>query len=378
MRRSLAIEPTKESCEDALEYTVDLNRFNEFEWGERYTVTGMEPTLVVLISPKGCGYDCDFCSVKHVRNTSFPVHGAEGLQAARKGLSRIRAMLTAHPETMSLKLFNNGNVLYGEERATFAELHQGFWEELPDTLADFPHLAAVEIAVRVDDCIGDGKALKDGSCVKEILRNRIVALSTALNAIGKQLRVILAFEYIESAIIRKQHKFPTVFTDDGKLRDHCKQAVTFLREHHIEWLAYAMLGGRLADRSLTGAEASASAAHTALAALELRAREVIINSQYTDPILQQQERDTGIMYHLPTEQDMLNALALIIDHLPDLPVWGDHDAMPRVRLTTDKEDIIVGTIGPSISAPIRDLIARFNNAPDQVLFFNQHLAPLIS
>ena len=66
-----------------VEYTVDLSTVTVFNDELRQTVTGRENTLQLLIPPKGCGYGCDFCSVKHVRYPSFPVMGVTGHSAAQ-------------------------------------------------------------------------------------------------------------------------------------------------------------------------------------------------------------------------------------------------------------------------------------------------------
>jgi hypothetical protein len=132
-----------------------------------------------------------------------------------------------------------------------------------------------------------------------------------------------------------------------------------------------MLGGRLRDRSLTSEEAVSSAAHTVLFGLGHGAREVIVNSQYLDPInIWEQERD-GVNYYMPTEKDMVEMLRLVVPWLKDLPrVYG---STPRVRLTTDKEDLIVGTVGPDITEEFRQRIAAFNNSLDQERFFRDNL-----
>lgn len=359
-----------------LEYDprYDLNRVSVLQDEERLTVDGPEKTLTVLAPPKGCKYNCDFCSIKHIKNEDFLVTP----EAAEDVAQQINEVLQENPEADTVKLFNAGNVLYGTELGvTREEMHEHLWDVLPDSLPE--HVKALEIEVRVDEFV-EARSNPTRNAMKHILQERLAVLAERLRERGKELRIILPLEYVDSGILGDQGKFPSAFTnatDAPKRAD--QEAIAFAREHKIPWLSYAMLGGRLHDRSLTSEEATNAAANTAVFALEQGSREVIINSQYVDPLDHWEESHNRsgqwkdpINYFVPSRQDMLRTLELIAPHLNE---------KKRVRLTVDKEDIVLGTEGPQeiydqqadeslkITSEFRTFIAEFNNAPDQKEYF---------
>ncbi len=358
-------------------YTIDLNRANAGESEIRNTCTGPEKTMAVIVPPKGCGYRCDFCSIKNISNPGFPVSVEEGgVDAAQKVATEVSTILYEHRDVETLKLFNGGNILYGAERKGGGELNEAFWVELVEVLRRHKQIKAVEIEVRIDEFVGSG-ILRDGSQTpKGILRERLVWLNTQLKDMGKSLRCIFAFEYVESKIITQQSKFSHNFVVEERKNEYGEEAIGFMKEHEIKWLSYAMLGGRLKDRSLTSEEAIASATTTALFGLKHGAREVIINSQYLDPVnLWEQKRD-GVNFYVPTEKDMVDTIGFIVRGLSLSKTLKMHGGKPRVRMTTDKEDVIEGTIGPDISPAFRQLVLDFNNAPDQLAFFREKMASM--
>lgn len=355
-----------------VKYTVDLNRVNAGKSEIRETIDGPENTMVMLIPPKGCRYHCDFCSIKNIANPNFPVSTEEGgVDAAKKVAMEIDALLHENQEVETLKLFNAGNILYGTERKGSGELNEAFWAALVDVMGKYKNFAALEIEVRIDEFIGPGITKNGQLTPKGVLRERLAWLNTQMKGIDKKLRCILALEYIESKIISQQSKFPQAFTTEDRGGARCEQAIDFMREHEIEWLSYAMLGGRLKDRALNPEEATASAAHTALFGLEHGAREAIINSQYLDPINFWEQKRDGVNYFVPAEKNMVDTLRLIVSGLGKIPAINGH--VPRVRLTTDKEDVIEGAIGPDVSPAFRQLMLQFNNASDQLDFFGKKM-----
>ncbi len=353
-------------------YSIDLGTVNLLDVDMRRTVDGLENTAIMLVPPKGCGYRCDFCSIKDIANPDFPVATEQGgVEAAESVAREIDAFLQVHPEAQTLKLFNAGNILYGTERTRSGELHEAFWPFLIGRLQKHETLKVLEIEVRIDEFIGSNKNRNGQLTPKGVLRERITALAAQLSKIGKSLRCILPLEYVESSIISQQSKFAQVFASEGKNKENCEQAISFIQQHGIELLSYAMLGGRLKDRPLSEEEAIASAAHTTLFGLEHGAREVIINSQYLDPInLWEQERDS-VKYYVPTERAMIGTLRLIVFGLDKISKVQDR--IPRVRLTTDKENVIEGTVGPDVSQEFRQLILDFNNALEQAAFFQTEM-----
>ncbi len=337
------------------------------------TVSGEENTLIVLTPPRGCQYGCDFCGVKDLQNPNFAVQGKDGVIAAQTAAVQVEELLASHPETATLKLFNAGNILYGTERRNGAEMNEAFWPALIDALKRHPEVHAVELEVRIDEFVGSGEnAGSHEKTNKGILRDRLLWLDRELKAIGKRLRCILPLEYIESDIISQQSKFPPVFTNEGRSKANSEEAVAFVKQHGIEWLSYAMLGGRLSERSLEADEAVSSAAHTALFALEHGAREAIINSQYLTPREQWEEKRDGVPYYVPDEAAMRKTLELVVSVLNSLP--QSEESCQRVRLTTDKEDAIEGDDRPKVSPEFRQLVLAFNNAPDQVAFFREKMS----
>lgn len=373
----MSLEFTVLPSRPKITYTMDLSKVNAGKSEIRLAVNGSENTMAMIVPPKGCGYRCDFCSIKNIANPDFPVSAeAGGIGAVQKVATEIDALLCEQRDVETLKLFNAGNILYGTERKGGGELNEAFWVELVDVLRRHTQVKALEIEVRIDEFVGPG-TLKDGSPTpKGILRERLLWLSSQLKGMGKSLRCIFALEYVESKIIGQQTKFSSDFVAEERKNDYGEKAISFMKEHEIEWLSYAMLGGRLKGRSLTSEEAVTSATDTALFGLKHGAREVIINSQYLDPInLWEQKRD-GINFYVPTEKDMVDTLRFIVwspwlDKIPKMK--GE---TPRVRMTTDKEDVIEGTIGPDVSPAFRQLVSDFNNAPDQIAFFGKKMAPM--
>lgn len=71
---------------------------------------------------------------------------------------------------------------------------------------------------------------------------------------------------------------------------------------------------------------------------------------------------------------MFETLEQVVGQLGDFPKIQGH--APRVYLNPDQEYVIKGTIGPDVSEPFRQLIGKFNNAPDQQRFFEEEMAGL--
>jgi len=348
-----------------LEFTFDRNNTAHFEPEERRTAKGVERTMIITPPIHGCSYNCEFCTFKNLANPDYRFTP----ETSERTANDIDGILRNSPDINTIKLFNGGNIMYGsEEKEGFGEMHERLWEILPEILKKYPDMNALEIEVRVDE-FSDG-ASPDGtnrSEKKAIIRQRVVDLAERLHESDIELRIILPFEYIESDLLRKQNKFPKVFTGEGDTATgNADKAIAFLGEHNIPWLSYAMLGGRLKDRPLTSEESVSSAAHTALFALQQGTRECIINSQYIDPMMAWENSRDKVMHHMPTEKDMVETLRLIAPHL--------HEYSGRVRLIPEKEDLMVGTVGPEISKEFQNMIIQFNNAEDQTAYFEEKLA----
>lgn len=339
----------------------------------RRHIGGLLRNLTLIVLTKGCPYDCSFCSPKQVANPDFHVHGDKGKEAARKIVDRI-CELIRDTSAEFVRIFNNGNILHGTEYGNIAELNDFFWELLPDELEKLPDVKAVDLEVRLSEFV-DGQEGDHQQELKQILRDRLIVFQQKLAAMGKNLRIILALEYIESDKIAKTNKFPQASTDsDQRVKNNFLEAVAFLRKHKIACHVYAMLGGRLKDRTLGRDESINSAVETVLFALQNGAEEADINSCYVDPINEWEVRCDGIPFYVPTEQDMVETLRIIAAKLDALPkIQGK---IPRVRLTADKENVIKDVRGPDVSKPFLDLVRGFNDAPDQALFFEQNMADL--
>lgn len=340
------------------EFTFDRNEIHCFEPEDRETITGPERTLSIIVPIHGCMYNCEFCTFKNMAN---PEHSFSP-QAAEKTASDIDSKISGAQDIETLKLFNAGNILYGtEESVGHGEMHEHFWEVLPETLAKHPDVKALEIEVRVDEFSGSNGGRAEQ---KKIILGRISSLAQALRSKEIELRVILPFEYIESDFIKEQRKFPQVFIGDQP-KVNAEKAIHFCEEQQIPWLSYAMLGGRLKDRPLTSDEAVASATHTALFALDHGTRECIINCQTVDPIMAWESKKTGVDYYLPTEDDLLEMIRLISPRL---------STTSRIRISTEDEGLMEGTVAPNLSPDFKRLISDFNNAHDQKAFYLKYLA----
>lgn len=341
MKGEMQVKPPQE----AVEYRFDLRHVNILEKADRMTVSGEEKTLTALLPPKGCSYNCDFCAIKHI-HTDIRVNE----ETAKKQTQELDQLLKSERNIDTLKLFNAGNIIYGSEHGSAAEIHEYFWELLPGILKKHG-VGVLEIEVRIDEFVDSGREKQ-----KAIIRERITTLANDLHQLGIDLRIILALEYIADPILEKQKKFPKAFLKgEQAARGQALRAIQFLASHNIPWLGYAMLGGRLHDRPLTSVETILSTVHTVRFGLEHGAREMIVNSLYLDPL---QQREGG--YYMPTEADMRECIRLLSE-----------DLMPdrRVRLTTDAENVIKGTIGPKISQEFRAYVNKWNNARDQKAFF---------
>lgn len=372
--KQLGDEPAEMSvptAKPAIRYTVDLNHVYVVTHEVIQTVSGVEENILLEIPPKGCSHDCAFCSLKHRENKDFPVLPHEGnvLGATKNVVDEIAVLLDSHPTATTLTLSNAGNILHGTEWKKGAELHEMFWIPFLEMIQK-RGIQAVEIEVRVDE-FSDNTEGKE-SRPKKIVRDRLLWLSEQLQEMGKCLRCILPLEYAQSSILEQQRKFPSSLISNGKAEETFQHAISCMNQYRIEWLGYAMLGGRLANRSLQREEAIDSAAHTVLFGLEHGAREVIINCQYVDPINQWEAQRDGIPFFIPSERDMIETLGLIVAGMSEIGK-DEVGAMPRVRIVPEPETTIADTVGPTTSPQFLRLISRFNNAPDQVAFFGEYM-----
>lgn len=311
-----------------LEFAFDLNHA-QILWKEtRMTVSGIERTLFAYIPSPGCSTGrCPFCSLKHLR--------AEGYVPTAKKASEFAEKIACFVSVGSidtLKIFLAGNSL----RDT--ELHPDFWRLLPGLLP--ASLKALELEVRVDDL------------ATNFTQAKVLQIKQALEEKAINLRLILAYEYASPVVLDRTGKY-TAFRHD------IKKAVSFLQVYKIEYLVYAMFGGRLGDRAMTANEAVESAAATIDFAFELdwEPREVIVNCQYLDPVQQDMERQsTHQLLYVPSGADIIR----LLNKVRPLLLEGK-----RVRISYAPEETILGTTGPDLTNGFKSKLDNFNRALDQ-------------
>lgn len=339
-----------------IEYSIDLDEVNVLGVQDRQTASGKERTMSLLVPPRGCKMKCDFCSPSHIANPNFPLTA----EATEKVAIEVNNELRKNGGADVIKLFNAGNILWGSEFGQESgALHEHFWEVLPEILAD-SGLKAVEIEVRLDEFTDGGNSDNPVSTNsrREIVRNRLVKLKSELEKVGISLRVILAIEY--NADLAGEQK-GTI----NKGTENSIKAISFLDQHNIEWLGYAMLGGRLKDKTIDRADGIKSAVETVEFGFQNGAREMIVNCQYLDPINRFEEERDQIPYYVPTKQDILEVLSRLAHKLNN---------SYRLRITVDKEEIIKGTLGaedydPAMDSEFMSFVEKFNNAPHQSAFY---------
>lgn len=337
-----------------IKYNIDLNVVNNLGIEDRLTTSGPEKTMFILLPPRGCKMNCDFCSPKHVANPNFPLTAEASEQVAGES----NKILFENSEVNTIKLFNAGNILWGTEYGQKAgALHEKYWELLPKIVSSYPNLKAVELEVRTDEFIQD-IANPEIQTVerKKIVTDRILKLNKDLKGVDKELRALLAIEYTSDIISMQKG---TLQKGTGQ----AERAIGFLKENNIPWLGYAMLGGRLNDRSLSSGEAVQSAVQTSLFCFDKGAREVVINCQYLDPINRWEEKVNGIKYYVPSEEDVRNLL---------LQVRQSLSPEKRIRITLDAEEAIVGTIGTEVSDEFHKLIDDLNNTENQQQYIEEN------
>ena len=351
-----------EAKKETIEFRYDLSAVNNLGVEGRQTITGQENTMFLLLPAVGCKMDCEHCSPKHLAHPDYRVT----VESATEAVEQTREFLRQNDGVQTLKLFNAGNILWGSEFGKAAALHERYWDLLPEILIDYPDLLTIEIEVRLDE-FSEKIANPEIQTLdkKQIVRDRLFTLNNNLKKIGKELRVILAPEYADNIIAKQQG---TV----AKGIRNARAAVDFLKKNEIPWLGYTMFGGRLKDRTILPVESLESVIDTTKYILDSGGREAVINCQYLDPINQDEERKDGIRYYVPNKRainDLLKMLFYKRIISPDR----------RVRISVDKEDSIIGTVGaadldPSIDRRFLKLIANFNNADDQRAFLMKEMA----
>lgn len=306
-----------------INFNIDLNRTNDLGIKEIATANGTEKTLTISTPIKGCQEECDFCSIKHLQNPDIKIDE----ELAKRTVDDIEKILSdkKNQEVGAIKLFNGGNIFRKEE------MNQKLWEYIPDILKKHPKIKALEVEVRIDDFVSN----RDNS------RDIILNLSQRLIENNQEFRVILALEYIEQT--PKAAKI--------------KEAIQYLQEARIPWLGYAMLGGK----SLTEEQSIRSAADTMNFGLKNGAREMIVNSQYKDPIQKWEEKRDDINYLVPTDRHFIGLLK-------EIKQSQYLDPRHRVRITTEKENTINDTEGPELEDDLKKLIDDFNKAEYQKNF----------
>jgi len=358
MEYKARIHESKNESENppAVEYTIDLDHVNNLGVENRETVTGSEKTAFILLPPRGCKMKCDFCSPSHIANPNYPLTAIAAEQAAEETAEAIRKAGAVN----TVKLFNAGNILWGSEFGQSAgALHERYWEILPQLLAENDDVMAVEIEVRLDEFSSNLNDELTGTDPKrEIVRNRLLKLKNDLASVKKELRVILAIEYSSDVLANESGIV-------NKGTENSRNAISFLREHGIPWIGYAMLGGRLKDRTISPQEAVRSACRTANFGFEHHAREMVVNCQYLDPINRFEEERDGVPFCVPAKRDILSLLQTLAYGLTE-----GH----RLRISLDKEDSIRGTMSaadydPAIDEEFKTFIREFNNAKDQQGFY---------
>lgn len=355
-------EQTEENpeTETELEFSFDLNKAQVLGSEIRETVDGTENTMFCYLPAEGCPNNCEFCSVKHIKADNYEPSIEQSVLAAEK----IRKFLTDNPITDTIKIFNAGNILHGTEFGERCEMHEYLWDKLPEVLAELrqsgqSEISNVEIEVRIDEIDPESNAAH-----RNEVAERLQKLALDLEAIGISLRVLLALEYIDEDIIKEQAKFARPEDYQATV----SRTLNHLANIEVDALAYAMFGGRKAERAMNGYEAITATYNTIDFALsqENAPREVIVNWQYLDPIQQKREAEEGSLLYMPTEADAGNLLLLLWPKLKDYS--------GRIRISYAPEDTIVGTRGAELSESFTELLDNFNNAPDQYGFLSQYFA----
>jgi hypothetical protein len=338
-----------------IQYTFPIDRVGVFAVKTRMTVTGPERTAFVLLPPRGCRYNCTFCSLRKIRN-KFEVTSAHAQQTA----DELDVALARTGVLETIKLSNGGNSLSGSE-SHWPELHELFWELLPDILGHHPSIRAVEIEVRIDDLIHRQDCLQEEVGIRQ---RRILKLSQKLLAKNIRLRLILGLEY-DPELILLVRKFPSgLFSSQESYRRALCESVRFTtKEAGLEWLAYVMLGGRMLfpgqnkGQPIPSQIALRSAIHCALFAMRSGAREVIINGMFIDPAM---ARTVGTLgeFLVPTGSHFLEVAKAVMRDTKS----------GRLRLSYEAEPTIKGTIGPRVSFRFRKWAEEFNDVPNQRQF----------
>jgi len=392
----------------------------------RQTKTGREDLLMAALPQTGCPYPCEFCSVRHAVMGNLPIASQEeaaalgvkigdlikdyravltpakrlitvihtdnkeetitlsdkqieefNLALAKQYLDDLGTMLiTEGPRTTdTMVIFNGGNPL------SPTEIPQEFWDMVPAWVKQFPNLKNIETEMRIDYLIPG----KNGETPmwKQRIVDRMIRLQNELQKQGKRLRIRLAFEYVSAEALHISHKgnvYDPMSTDDELVKANMN-AIEVLKDHGIEYLGYAMLGGMLSkkdseesmteDCRLLSREWPLT---TSLFALENGSREIIVNTQYVDPIDQDKILKGEKDYYLPGAQDMSILIRETVNYLRTLTDVPEERG--RLRLITDAEELFEGTIGSPVPEEFRQLALEFNNAPDQVAFYDEHRGSL--
>jgi hypothetical protein len=278
----------------------------------RETTSGRENTMFVYLPAKGCENNCAFCSKKHIKADKYTPSQEKSIDLSNS----IRVFLKENRDVDTLKIFNGGNVLHGSEYGKSMEVHEYFWDKLVELIGDLQemsggslNLSSIELEVRLDELV------ETDDPRKMVIQERVINLKDRLSELGIELRLILAYEYIDNKVIRSQGKFANIDNQEDRIRE----ALGFLHSHNIPSLAYAMFGGRAGDRPMRSDEAIDAAVNTIKFGLSIEngPREVIVNCQYLDPLQQEDEKGKGKQLYVPQQEDFVTLVLRVSDLLKE-------------------------------------------------------------
>lgn len=316
-----------------IELKIDVNKPCVLGIEDRATITGLEKTMFVYVPGPGCRNDCLHCSIKHIRSSVETTFRPVVVVVAKK----VIGMIKENSNIDTMKVFNGGNILRSSDWGKSAELHTDFWEALLMGLSGIRHLIglrALELEVSPTDL------------ATEKVRSLVAYIRRGLSKKHIELRLILGLEYAEA-----DGKDGIKFRGKDLMEDN----LTYLEENGIPYLVYAMCGGGTHGGAFSSETAVCQTIETIqyLLGQKYQPREIIVNCQYTDPLMRQKASEIGRkLVYVPTEED----LKLILCHLRGIL----RPKSPRIRFSYHAEDVIVGSEGPVLSKEFEKELDRFN------------------
>jgi len=258
---------------------------------------GGKSFFYLTIPYPGCtkAIPCEFCA--------FAGTGIPGLKVderlGRTVVQKVQQGLARHSDT--LVLLNNGNILNSNEMYPPAIL-----EHVPQVVACHPSCRALEIEVSVKDLLSDS--------IWEKLR------TIRQNLAGKELRVRVAVEYADDALLAR-HRKGTNMADVGS-------AIGALSAEGIPWIGYALLGGM----EMTSEEAQRAAIQTGQYIMDRGARMLSVNGLFLTEGMRKTQMQTGRQVYLPSIDDLIKVLRALTAH------GALKGAKPLIKIGLAEED----------------------------------------